>query len=95
VFLEGTKEVEGVRDKRPLSNQIEHFVVDEVDELVKDVNPISLKARPVEDMEGDESTTNSSSEEEFASSQDEGLNELQQDGPRERPQRRPKEWPRD
>ncbi len=38
VFLEGTKEVEGVRDKRPLSNQIEHLVVDEVKELVKDVN---------------------------------------------------------
>ncbi len=75
VFLEGTEEVEGVRDKRPLANQIEHLVVDEVDELVKDVNPISLKGRPAEDMEGDESTTNSSSEEEFASSQDEGLNE--------------------
>ncbi len=63
VFLEGTQEVEGVRDKRSLSNQIEHLVVDEVDEL----NPISLKGRPAEDMEGDESTTNSSSEEEFAS----------------------------
>ncbi len=63
VFLEGTEEVEGVRDKRSLSNQIEHLVVDEVDEL----NPISLKGRPAEDMEGDESTTNSSSEEEFAS----------------------------
>jgi hypothetical protein len=87
VFLEGTEEVEGVGDKRPLANQIEHLVVDEVDELVKDVNPISLKARPVEDVEGDESTTNSSSEEEFASSQDEGLNKPQQDGPRERPQK--------
>ncbi len=63
MFLEGTEEVEGVRDKRSLSNQIEHLVVDEVDEL----NPISLKGRPAEDMEGDESTTNSSSEEEFAS----------------------------
>jgi hypothetical protein len=51
--------------------------MDEIDELVKDVNPISLKARLVEDVEGDESTTNSSSEEEFASSQDEGLNEPQ------------------
>jgi len=87
VFLEGTKEVEGVRDKRPFSNQMEHLVVDEVDELVKDVNPISLKARPAEDVEGDEFTTNSCSEEEFASSQDEGLNEPQQDGPRERPQK--------
>jgi len=28
VFLEGTKEVESVCDKRPLSNQIEHLVVD-------------------------------------------------------------------
>jgi hypothetical protein len=57
VFLERTEEVEGVRDKRPLSNQIEHLVVDEVDELLKDVNPISLKARLAKDMEGDESTT--------------------------------------
>jgi hypothetical protein len=39
--------------------------VDEVDELVKDVNPISLKARLAEDVEGDESTKNSFSEEEF------------------------------
>jgi hypothetical protein len=53
MFLEGTEEVEGVRDKKPLANQIEHLVVDEVDELVKDVNPISLKARPAEDVEGD------------------------------------------
>jgi len=95
VFLEGMEEVEGVRDKRPLANQIEHLVVDEVDELMKDVNPISLKARPAEDVEGDESTTNSSLEEEFASSQNEGLNEPQQDGPRERPQKQRKEWPRD
>jgi hypothetical protein len=95
VFLEGTEEVEGVRDKRPLSNQIEHLVVDEVVELVKDVNPISLKATPVEDVERDESTTNSSLEEEFVSSQDKGLNEPQQDGPRERPQTQRKEWPRD
>jgi len=79
----------------PLSNHIEHLVVDEVDELVKDVNPISLKARPAEDVDGDESTTNSSSKEEFPSSQDEGLNEPQQDGQRERPQRQRKEWPRD
>jgi len=46
-----------------------------------------LKVRPTKDMEGDESTTNSSSEEEFAPLQDEGLNEPQEDGPRERPQR--------
>ncbi len=95
VFFEGTKEVEGVCDKRRLSDQIEHLVVDEVDELVKDVDPISLKARPTKDVEGDDFTTNSSLEEEFASSQDEGLNEPQQDGPRERPQRQRKEWPRD
>ncbi len=56
-------EVEGVCDKRPLSNQIEHLVVDEVDQLVKDVNPISLKARLAEDVEGDEFTTNSFLEE--------------------------------
>ncbi len=73
MFLEGTEEVEGVSDKRPFWNQIEHLVVDEVDELVKDVNPISLKARLAEDMEGDDSAINSFSEEEFASSQDEGI----------------------
>jgi hypothetical protein len=97
VFLEGTKEV-GVHDNRPPSKEGEHVVVDEVlinDELVKDVNLISLKERPAEDMEGDESTSNSSSEEKFAPSQDEGLNESQQDGRRERPQRQRKEWPRD
>jgi len=44
--------------------------VDEVDELVKDVNPISLKTRPAEDVAGDESTINSSLKEGFASSQD-------------------------
>ncbi len=67
----------GVHDNRPLSKEGEH-VVDEVvidDELVKDANPISLKERLVEDMEGDESTSNSSSEEEFATLQDDGLNE--------------------
>jgi hypothetical protein len=50
------------------------------DELFKDANPISLKERPAEDMEGDESTSNYFSEEEFATPQDEGLNEPQQDG---------------
>jgi hypothetical protein len=86
VFLEGMEKVEGVHDNRTPSKQVEH-VVDEVmndDELVKDANPISLKERQMEDMEGDESTSNSSSEEEFATSHDEGLNEPQQDGPREK-----------
>jgi hypothetical protein len=95
VFLDGTKEVEGVHDNRPSSKEGEHVVVDENvndDELVKDVNPISLKETPAKDVEGDESTSNSSSEEEFATSQDEGLNEPQQDGQRERPQRQRKEW---
>ncbi len=32
------------------------------DELVKDANPISLNEGPVEGVEGDESTSNSSSE---------------------------------
>jgi hypothetical protein len=50
------------------------------DELVEDVNPTPLEERPTEDVEGDESITNSSSEEEFAPTQDEGLNEPQQDG---------------
>ncbi len=98
VFLERTKKVEGVHDNRPLSKEGEHVVVDEVvidDELVKDADPISLKEKPTEDVESDESTSNSSSEEEFATSQDEGLNESQQDGRRERPQRQRKEWPRD
>ncbi len=74
MFLERTKEVKGVRDNRPPSNQVEH-VVDEVvndDELVKDVNPISLKEKPTKDVEGDESTSNSFSEEEFVPPQDEG-----------------------
>ncbi len=98
VFLDGTKEVEGVHDNRPPSKEGEHVVLDEVvidHELVKDANPISLKERPAEDVEGDEFTSNSSSEEEFATSQDEGLNESQQDGRRERPQRQHKEWPCD
>jgi hypothetical protein len=46
-------------------------------------------------MEGDESTSNSFLEKKFTTSQDEGLNEPQQDGRRERPQRQRKEWPRD
>jgi hypothetical protein len=46
-------------------------------------------------MEGDESTSNFSSKEEFAPSQNEGLNEPQQDGQRERPPRHYKEWPYD
>ncbi len=98
VFLEGTKEVEGVHDNRPPSKEGEQVVVDEVvndDELVQDANPISLKERPMEDVEGDESTSNSSSEEEFATSQDEGFNESQQDGRRERPLTQRKEWPYD
>jgi len=89
VFLEGTKKVEGVHHNRPLPKQVEHVVVDEVvndDELVKDANPISLKEGSTEGVEGDESTSNSSSEEEFATPQDEGLNVPQQDGQKERPQ---------
>jgi hypothetical protein len=86
VFLEGTKEVEGVHDNTPLSKQVEHIVLDEVvndDELVKDANHISLKEKPVEDVEdveGYEFTSNFFSEIFFAPSQDEGLNEPQQDG---------------
>jgi hypothetical protein len=78
VFLEGTKKVEGVHHNRPLPKQVEHVVVDEVvndDELVKDVNPISLNEGPIEGMEGDEYTSNSSSEKEFATPRNEGLNE--------------------
>ncbi len=64
VFLEGTKKVEGVHHNRPLPKQVEHVVVNEVvndDELVKDTNPISLNEGSAEGVEGDESTSNSSS----------------------------------
>jgi hypothetical protein len=97
VFLEGTKEV-GFHDNRLPSKEGKYVVVDEVvddDENVKDANPISLKKKPAEDVEGDESMSNSSSEEDFATTQNEGLNEPQQDGRRERPQRQRKEWPHD
>ncbi len=63
VFLEGIEEVKGVHDNKPPSKQVEHVVVDEVmndDELVNDANLLSLKERPTEDVEGDESTSNSS-----------------------------------
>jgi hypothetical protein len=79
MFLEGTEGVKGVHFNRPPSNQVEHLV-DEVvndDDIPKDVNPIPLKERPSEDVEGDESTSNSSSEEEFILAQDEGLNAQQ------------------
>jgi hypothetical protein len=64
VFLEGTEQV-GVHHNRPPSKQVEHVVVNEAvndDELVKDVNPISLMKRPAKDMDGDESTSNFFSE---------------------------------
>ena len=44
------------------------------DELVKDANHISLKERSTKEVEGDESISNFSLEEEFATPQDEGLN---------------------
>ncbi len=78
MFLEGTKKMKGVHDNKPPSKQVGHVVLDEVmndDELVKDVNHISLKERPSENVEGDESTSNSSSKGKFVPSQDEGLNE--------------------
>ncbi len=86
MFLKGTEELKGVHHNRTPSNQVEHLV-DEVvndDDIPKDVNPIPLKERLVEDMEGGEFTSNSSSEEHFFPTQDEGLNESQQDGRRER-----------
>jgi hypothetical protein len=98
VFLEGIKKVEGVHHNKALSKQVEHVVVDEVvndDELIKDANLISLRERPTKDVEGDESTSNSFSEEEFVTLQEEGLNEPQQDGRRERPKRQCKKWPCD
>ncbi len=54
-----------------------------------------MKGRPTEGVEGDESTSNSFLEEAFATTQNEGLNEPQQDGRRERPRRQHKEWPHD
>jgi hypothetical protein len=97
VFLEGTKKVEGVHHNRPFPKQVEHVVNEIVndDELVKDANPISLNEGSAKGMEGDEFTSNSSLEEEFATPQDEGLNEPQQDGQKEKPQRQRKEWPCD
>jgi hypothetical protein len=86
VFLEGTKEVEGVHDNKLPSKAEKYVIVDEVvdddddDENVQDANPISLKERLGGDMEGDESMSNSSSEQDFATTQNEGLNEPQQDG---------------
>jgi hypothetical protein len=104
MFFEGMEEMKGVCDNIPPSNQVE-YVLDEVvnedevvnndDDDVKDANHISLKERPAKDMEGDESTSNSSLEEKFAPLQDEGLNEPQQDGQRKRFQRQHKKWPRD
>ncbi len=70
--------MEGVHNN---SKQVEH-VLNEVmndDELVKDVNCISLKERPTKDVEGDESTLNTSFEKKIPP-QDEGWNEPQQDG---------------
>jgi hypothetical protein len=70
----------------PPSKQVEH-VVDEAmneDELVMNDNCISLKERPTKDVEG-EFTSNSYWDEEFVPLQDEGLNEPQQDGRKERP----------
>jgi hypothetical protein len=61
-------EMKGVHDNRPLSKQVEHVIVNEVmndDELVKDANHISLKEKLVEDVEGDESTSNFFSTDEF------------------------------
>ncbi len=51
MFLERMKELKGVHDNKPLSNQVEHIVVDAVqndDELVKDANCIFFKERPIE-----------------------------------------------
>jgi hypothetical protein len=91
IFIEGSTKIHGVLHPKKLENLVMND-----DELVEDVNLIPLEERPTEDVEGNESTTNSSLEEEFAPTQDEGLNEAQQDGRRERPQRQQrKEWPHD
>ncbi len=98
MFFKEMDEMKGVHDNKPPSKQVEHVVLDEVvndNEIVKDANCIFLKEKPSKDTEGDESTSNSSLEEEFVPPQDEGLNEPQQDGQKERPQRQHKEWPHD
>jgi hypothetical protein len=87
MFLETIEELKGVHHNRPSSNKVE-YLVDEVvndDDITKDVNPIPLKERLVEDVEGGESTSIFSSEEEFIPTQDEGLNKPQQDGRKNRP----------
>ncbi len=48
------------------------------DELVNNVNRMFFNTRSAKDVEGDESISNSYSEEKFAPPQDEGLNEPQQ-----------------
>ncbi len=68
MFLEGTKEMQFVHNNKPPSKQVEHIVVDAIVndyELVKNVNRLSLKERPTEDVEGDEFTSNSSLEKNF------------------------------
>jgi len=72
------KEIEGVHDNRSPSKQVEHVVDEAVneDELVMYDNPISLKERLAEDVEG-ESASNSYLDKEFVPLQDEGLNDPQ------------------
>ncbi len=57
MFLEGMTKIEGVHDNGPPSKHVEYVVVDEiimnVNELLKDVNHISLKEKQAKDMEGD------------------------------------------
>ncbi len=91
------KEVEGAHDNRPPSKHVEHVVVDEAlieDELIKNDNHISLKTRPIEDVEG-ECRSNSSEEETFVPTQDEGLNAPEQIGWKQSPQKQHKEWSND
>ncbi len=78
LIFEGMKEIEGVRDNRSPSKQVEHVVDEAVneDELVMYDNPISLKEKPAEDVEG-ESASNSYLDKEFVPLQDEGLNDPQ------------------
>jgi hypothetical protein len=71
--------VKGVHDNKPLLKQVEHVVNEVVndDELINDANCIFLKERSTQNVEGDESASNSSLEEKFVLSQNEGLNEPQ------------------
>ncbi len=93
VFIEGSKEIDGVLHPKKEENVVVH-------EEVEGEEPLTFsRDTPLNEtrMEGvqSESTPNFSSKEEFVVSNDNPSNERSQDVPRERPQRQQREWPRD